>query len=169
MSNYRGFSLIELLIVIVVIGLIAAIAVPNLLSSRRAANQAAAVSALRTLFSANISYSVTNGNGNYAGLPATVGISSLTDLAAASYIDRELATGERSGYAFIGDRTQYTPAEPSTFYFSANPVTPSGLLMTGTRRFGVETSGVIHYDATLSQLAVPFDAVTVVAALPLEN
>ena len=169
MRDYRGFSLIELLVVIVVIGLIAAIAIPNLLASRRAANEASATSSLRTLFSADISYAATTGNGNYAGLAATVGISSLTDLSAASYIDSSLATGEKSGFSFVGDRIEATQTEVATFYFAANPSTPSGLLMTGTKRFGVATDGVLHYDADPANLAVPFDEVTLPAAAPLNN
>ena len=169
MRDYRGFSLVELLVVIVVIGLIAAIAIPNLLASRRAANEASATSSLRTLFTANISYAATTGNGNYAGLASTAGISSLTDLLAASYIDSALASGDKSGFSFIGDRIESTQTELATFYFAANPTTPSGLLMTGTKRFGVETTGVIHFDGDPTNLAVPFDEVTVLVASPMNN
>lgn len=75
MHNKSGFSLIELLIVIAVIGIIAAGAIPNLLASRRAANEGAAAAAMRTLYGANITYAATVGNGTYAGLPATIGTS----------------------------------------------------------------------------------------------
>lgn len=169
MKRYQGFSLVELLIVIVVIALISAIAIPNLLAARRAANQGAAVSSLRTLHGANVSYAATTGAGNYAGLASTVGISSLNDLNAAGLIDGVLGSGEKSGFAYVGDRVAASATEPQTFYFSANPTITAGILMTGTRRYGIATDGVLHYDATTADLATPFDAATIAAALPLND
>ena len=64
--NERGFSLIELIIVVLVIGVIAAIAVPNLLSSRRAANEASAIQVARKISSAQTTYYTTLGSQNYA-------------------------------------------------------------------------------------------------------
>jgi len=169
MKNHRGFSLIELLIVIVIIGLVAAIAIPNLLSSRRAANEGSAISTLRTLYGANVSYAASAGSGSYAGDAATVGTSSLADLAAANLIDGVLGLGQKSGFSFVGDRTDSTPTEPQTFYFSANPTTPTGILMTGTKRYGVATDGVLRSDANPASLAVPFDAASLATAQPLDN
>src|SRR3990170_6130745 len=71
-SNTRGFSLIELLIVVAIILIIAAIAIPNLLRSRMAANESSAAGALRTIGTANVSYSSTY-NAGYAGALSDLG------------------------------------------------------------------------------------------------
>jgi prepilin-type N-terminal cleavage/methylation domain-containing protein len=169
MRSDNGFSLIELLIVVTVIAIIAAIAIPNLLAARRSANQGSAVSSLRTLHGANVSYAATTGAGDYAGLPSTVGTSSLADLFNAGLIDQVLGSGEKCGFSFVGDRTAGSPTEPQTFYFATNPVTTSGLLMTGTKRFGVATDGVIRVDGSPANLSVVFDAVSLAAALPMND
>jgi type IV pilus assembly protein PilA len=167
MKRYQGFSLVELLIVVTVIAIVAAIAIPNLLAARRAANEGSAVSTLRTLYGANVSYAATTGSGNYAGLPAAVGVSSLNDLYAAGLIDGVLNSGQKSGFDFVGDRAVASATEPQTFYFAANPITTSGILMSGTKRYGVATDGVLHYDGTPADLGTPFDALTLDAALGL--
>ena len=169
MKPNHGFSLVELLIVIVVIAIVAIIAIPNLITARRSANEGSAISALRTLHGANMSYAASVGDGSYAGTADTVGISSFIDLAAARLIDQQLGTGDKSGYDYIGDRLTANVAEPETCYFAANTSTFTGLLMTGTKRFGVGTDGVIRTDAAPADLGIPFDQISLPLADPINN
>ena len=169
MKQSEGFSLIELILVIAIIGIIAAIAAPNLLSARRAANEGSAVSSLRTLSGANVTFASSIGSGRYAGTPGTVGTSSLAELRSANLIDALLGAGDKSGFSVVGDSTVATQTEPPTFYFSSNPQIASGILATGKKRFGVATDGVLRVDATLADLSTPFDSTSLQTATPVNN
>jgi len=143
----KGFSLIELLIVVAIILIIAAIAIPNLLRSRIAANQASAVGSLRTLNTAEITYSSTYNIGFPSSMaylaPPAAGANPTST--AAGLIDSVLASGSKSGYSFT-----YTPGNPDSsgrinqYTYTAIPITTS----TGTNYYFTDESGVIRQNST---------------------
>jgi prepilin-type N-terminal cleavage/methylation domain-containing protein len=143
MRHQRGFSLIELLIVVVIIGIIAAIAIPNLLASRRAANEGSSISALRTIHGAQNTYASTQGNGDYAGTPAGLDGVALTTLGSFNIVDPTLATGTKSGYVFTTGTTLKSATNPASFCTRSVPTTIGGVTATGARCFGIATDGVI--------------------------
>src|SRR5438445_6303437 len=97
-NRQKGFSLIELLIVVAIILIIAAIAIPNLLRSKMAANEASAVGSLRSLNTACITYSTTYGS--YPTTLSNLGPATTASSTTADLIDSVLASGTKSGYSF---------------------------------------------------------------------
>jgi len=122
-----AFSLVELLIVIAIILVIAAIAIPSLLRSKIAANQASAIESLRVIGTSEVTYAAIYGNG-YSATLATMGpvpSGSVATASAAGLLDDLLAGGAKSGYAFT-----YTPTlldstgRYNGYTVLANPVVP---------------------------------------------
>jgi len=145
-NKEKGFSLIELLIVVAIILIIAAIAIPNLLRAKMAANEASAVGSLRTLNTACVSYSTT-----YGTFPAALsnlqsaggGTATSTE---ADLIDNVLAAGTKSGYVFSYSQG----ASGQSYTINSDPITRG---TTGQRSFFTDSSGVIRFNASAAASA----------------
>ena len=131
----KGFTLVEIMIVVAIIALLAAIAIPNLLRARHNANESAAIGSLRTLSTAMESYRSVQIPASYAG--ATLAVLGAPP-AGPAYIDGKLATGSKQGYTFtlvVG-----AGAQPQTYTIDA---IPQAYQTTGSRSFQVTQTGVI--------------------------
>jgi len=144
-KRQRGFSLIELLIVVAIILIIAAIAIPNLLRARIAANEASAVASVRTLNTAQISYNSAYPTVGFAAALSNLGGTSCAPPTStgACLIDTQLQSGTKSGYSFALSGVTGTPA--STYQTIASPLAPN---QTGTRYFCSFADAVVRASST---------------------
>ena len=140
-----GFSLIELLIVVAIILIIAAIAIPNLIASRMSANEASAVQSLRTIQSAETAYATTYASVGFSATLADLSDGSTNPCVAtttqACLIDSVLASGRKSGYTITWTGDGLTPS--SAYNLNADPDVRGG---SGRRSFFTNYPGVIRFN-----------------------
>jgi type IV pilus assembly protein PilA len=148
MKKQKGFSLIELLIVVAIILIIAAIAIPNLLRSKIAANEASAVYSLRAINTAQVTYFASwgIGYGPLASLSTPAAGCAAATAAAACLLDSNLGGGTKSGYVFtsVAAGGAGTAANPNISFNST--AVPVAIGKTGQNSYCSDGSGVIRRD-----------------------
>ncbi len=145
-GSNAGFSLIELLVVVAVILIIAAIAIPNYIQSKMRGNEASAAQSLRIISTAELVYSTTYGIDYSANLQQLSGTAANPDQNNAELIDEVLASGVKQGYIIT-----YTPlttdaqGNTATYSVTADPINPG---ITGQRHFYTDQTAVIRFNSS---------------------
>ncbi len=164
-ASEQGFTLIELLIVVAIISIIAAVAIPNLLKTKQSGNEVSAAASLKAVSQAQVGYSLSCGNGGYATTFATLGAPSPGTNEA--YLSDDLAlaaTPIKAGYVFAiapgadaapGENDCNGTATQSAYYASAVPQTFG---QTGSRSFAVTARGMLWQAYTAGPPPEPFGA-----------
>ena len=145
MRSHKGFSLIELLLVVAVITIIAAIAIPNFLRSRLRANEASAVASLRVINTAAVTYSITYPDMGFPAQLLTLGGANpcVANSGQACLIDDVLSQGNKAGYNFAWGGDGAVPSVTFTL-----TTTPQVVGSSGQRMFCSDQTGLIYYDVT---------------------
>ena len=140
-NKQKGFSLIELLIVVAIILIIASIAIPSLLNARRSANEASAANSIRTINSAQISYNSAYPAVGFASILAALGGTSCTPPSSTSacLIDSQVASGTKNGYSFTLTGVAGSPT--ASYQIIGSPTVPN---QTGVRSYCSFSDGVVR-------------------------